>query len=168
MRISDWSSDVFSSDLLTLSRLARSNYRGPVAFDTSPEDQFEDREDAGRVMGIADETEAAGDVQRLIAARSSREYSALPLGYRVFGSRTARSASLGIDDLVYGVLTSAMMVDDSDVADLTAFSDPPLSGRLAFLMGRNLETPPDSIDDDIEEVEPLGRASCRERVCQYV
>src|SRR3546814_1656898 len=46
-----------------------------------------------------------------------------------------------------------MMVDDSDVADLTAFSDPHLSGSLAFLMGRNLETPPASIDEAIEAVE---------------
>src|SRR3546814_18800511 len=46
-----------------------------------------------------------------------------------------------------------MRVDDNDVADLTAFSDPHLSGSLAFLMGRNLETPPASIDEAIEAVE---------------
>lgn len=104
-------------------------------------------------MGIADETDATGDVHRLSAARSSRELFVSPLGYRVFGSRTARSASLEIDHLAYGVLTSAMMVDDSDVADLTAFNDPHLSGGLAFLMGRDLATPPGSVDEAIEAVE---------------
>lgn len=104
-------------------------------------------------MEIADKTDVAGGTQCLNAARSSKDLSATPLGYRVSAARAASSSAFAIEHLVYGDLTSAMMVDDSDVADLVALQEPYLSGGLAFLLGRDLAVPPISLEDAIEAVD---------------
>src|SRR3546814_18127805 len=50
-------------------------------------------------------------------------------------------------------MTSCMVVYYRVVSDLTVVSYPHLSVNLVFLMGRNLDTPPASIDEAIEAVE---------------
>lgn len=104
-------------------------------------------------MEIAHHMDAAGGAARVVAEQSFREPATWALGYRIMGNGAAAHDPAGTSDRAYGLLTTAMMVDDSDAVDLSALHNPHLSGGVAFLIARDLTTPPASVEEAIEAIE---------------
>src|SRR3546814_2600084 len=146
MRISDWSSDVCSSDLVTLASL-----RAAIGIVTQEPALFDDTVRANIAYGRPDATED----EIVAAARSAAAHDfimALPEGYETLVGEQGLRLSGGQRQRI--AIARAML------------KDPPI------LL---LDEATSALDSEAaSNVQPalrrlkIGRASCRERVCQYV
>lgn len=98
-----------------------------AALDAVATEQFGDAlglEDAYRVQGA------------LIARRLAR--GERRIGVKLGFTSRAKMIQMGVDDLIWGKLTDAMLVEDGGEIDLSGFIHPRVEPELAFLIGRRL------------------------------
>ncbi|WP_306320191.1 MULTISPECIES: 2-keto-4-pentenoate hydratase [unclassified Streptomyces] len=84
--------------------------------------------------------EQAYDVQRAVFARRlARGESAA--GVKMGFTSRAKMAQMGIDDVIWGLLSTAMRVADGNVLDASALVHPRIEPEIAFRIGHRLSGP---------------------------
>ncbi len=82
----------------------------------------------------------AYEIQRAsIARRHAR--GERPLGVKLGFTSRAKMAQMGVDSLIWGLLTDAMLREEGAAIDLSAFIHPRVEPELCFLVGRDIDRP---------------------------
>lgn len=80
---------------------------------------------------------AAYAVQRAVIDRRLARGEAL-IGVKMGFTSRAKMVQMGVDDVIWGLLTDAMLVEDGGVLDIGGLAHPRIEPEIAFLIGRPL------------------------------
>src|SRR3546814_21057 len=184
MRISDWSSDVCSSDLVEGRTPPQRQRRGqhlsvgadqPACVDAvgRQQDVARDRDVGGREAELAAALVAVGDDASHLVGTTEHGPSAgqVALGQRVaYGGRgrlltVGRRVAVGVDESEAVDLEAELGTHGAEELDVASA----LVAEVEVLPHDHdlgAEAPDEDLPDEV--LSEIGRASCRERVCQYV